>query len=143
MANDEWSIKDANRFLDAVSESIISADDAEYLAERKADGLDTKKTGDRVRAALLAGVREYFLEQRTQLAASNEGAEPGATLNFGDKTLAQLNKILAAAKAKLNDEQTLTLCFRERGAGELSKEEILSQLEKLQHLGLVDETDES
>ena len=72
----DWEQYDAKDWEEDVSESIISADDAEYLAERKADGLDTRKTSDRVRAALLAGAREYFLEQRTCVDKFKEEANP-------------------------------------------------------------------
>lgn len=67
VAKDDWSQQDIKRFLDTTSEDIINANDKEYLEERIADGVNVKDVAARARAALKAGVRQHFLEQRNQL----------------------------------------------------------------------------
>lgn len=139
--SNEWDSQNADRLLNAFTESIITTNDSEYLQERKEDGIDTKEAGENVRRALMAGVKQYFIAQRPQLASATSSST--SSKSFLDRTREQLQKILDDTKAKLTSEQAMTLCFRERGAGEMSKAEIISQLEKLHHLGLVEMDDES
>lgn len=145
MAKDDWSQQNIKRFLDTTSEDIINANDKEYLEERIAEGVDVKDVAAKARAALKAGVRQYFLEQRNQLGKPAEQQLSTGRL-FGkapwmNRPVEQLRQLLDSAASKLSKEQAFTLCYRERTSGELQQDEIISALEKLKHLGVVSDED--
>ena len=132
MSKSEWGNIEGSLFLRALSENIIEADNQEYLEERKKDGVDVKAIAKRTRESLLSGVRQFFLEQLTQLEeATSEAPKSERSGSYASLPLEALKRILAEAKAKLSPQQELTLCFREREEGDLSRDEIESQLEKL------------
>lgn len=132
---DDWSQKDINRFLDATSEDIINANDKEYLEERIADGVNVKDVAARAKAALKAGVRDYFLEQRKQLEQPDEQRSSSVTgrAPWMKRPVVQLRKLLEKAASQLPPEKALTLCFRERAAGELDQDEVVSALAARSH----------
>lgn len=140
MKRRSFESEDLNAFHNAMREHVIATDDQELLQELKEDGVDTKARAEEVRAALLAGVKDYHALKRKQLSKKREElGTPATRASWAGKPVAELRRVLENLSKKLSQEQ-LTLCFRERPQGELTDHEVKAALHKLQMLGVFDES---
>lgn len=141
------SINDAERLqtlLDATAEFLLEASDEEILEDLRAEGANPERVAQEARVVLDNALRT---RGRRRLLAAREGLQrdrEGVDARSGRRSIpaepAARRKLLDWLLARNDLPQAMTMAFRE--GKHLPDDEVLSALEDLADLGLLDDNAE-
>jgi len=143
-AKKHWTREDAERVLDHLADSIETGAAAEIAADLKDSGHDLNDVASRMKAAALAGVKEYRQQRlhhaRQRYQESSLKIER-RTRRIGGSREERRQRFFSVIEAKPELKSALTM--QHRDLNELTDTDIDSALEELEILGALEDLDDS
>jgi hypothetical protein len=143
-AKKHWAREEADRVLDHIADSIETGDAAEIAADLKDSGHDLNEVASRMKAAALAGVKEYRQQRlhhaRQRYQESSLRIER-RTRSFGGSREERRQRFFSVIEARPELKSALTM--QHRDLNELTDTDIDSALDELEILGALEDPDGS
>ncbi len=134
--------KDAGERLralaDALAESVADAPDGELLEDARLEGRDAKKTQEDVQRLLRAGVLAFKKQRMVEAERQHEQAANSIRARKFEMPKDSLARRLLLGRV-LQREPQLQSTLQFRDFDKLTDEDVESMLQKLSHLGVLDE----
>jgi hypothetical protein len=142
-AKKRWTREEAERVFDHLADSIETGDAAEIAADLKDSGHDLNDVASRMKAAALAGVKEYR-QQRLHHARQRyqeSSLKIERTRHFGGSREERRQRFFSVIAARPELKSALTV--QHRDLKELTDTDIDSALDELEILGALEDLDDS
>jgi GrpB-like predicted nucleotidyltransferase (UPF0157 family) len=143
-ANKHWTREETEQILDQLADSIETGEPTEIAADLKDSGHDLNDVASRMKAAALAGVKQFRqqrLHRARQRYQKSSSRIERRNRHFGGSSEERRLRFFSVLEARPELKSALTM--QHRDLNELTETDIDTALDELEILGALEDLDDS